>query len=589
MTSIKLFMITYFIFILICLITWHNNYINNIIPQFISLSFDINATINFDSTMLNSLNMLMKKYFNEPSLITKLVGDIPNNPNFTKLDFNDKNIYKISEKNFLEKQINQNNFLKDNQYLIITNENKTFIFIFEFFKKFVDNEESININLYSIPVDNFLINYKYQYDLNKSLFNFCWNIYDKNEKIIKYTISNDKKYLLILYKIIENGNKIKYKLRYFYNITCLNKNYDDINLDGNTKINSITVRKDFIIYSRDIDYYDFNYIIKVNNNWKKFNYRKINREEEFIHHINDIQFLKNEILCKIYTTNKKKDIFINIDILKFNRNFTDIEKILNIYQFKIPQITYENNDLYYLQKNKKFLKQIYKSISVSNIDSNTIIFKSGLDNDLYYIEYKNDKNINKYKLCENIENIKSLNSDSNFNYLIIENKENILNLLKINDNLEKSKQILLNSVPKRLRNKKFLSFYFDNFKDKLILLILLEGGILLSVNFKFNNQNYTLFDKSFISFKGFNVQNIFILVNFILLGGLILDDRINNIYNFLNNNGNNNENENLNEEHNNNNIINNNENEQIYNNGEQNNQSNNNNIFEDLLEYYPSL
>ncbi len=59
MTSIKLFMITYFIFILICLITWHNNYINNIIPQFISLSFDINATINFDSTMLNSLNMLM--------------------------------------------------------------------------------------------------------------------------------------------------------------------------------------------------------------------------------------------------------------------------------------------------------------------------------------------------------------------------------------------------------------------------------------------------------------------------------------------------------------------------------------------------
>ena len=204
-------------------------------------------------------------------------------------------------------------------------------------------------------------------------------------------------------------------------------------------------------------------------------------------------------------------------------------------------------------------------------------------NDLYYIEYKNDEIINKYILSENIENIKSLNSDSNFNYLIIENKENILNLLKINDNLEQSKQILLNSVPKRLRNKKFLSFYFDNFKDKLILLILLEGGILLSVNFKFDNQNFTLFNKSFISFKGFNVQNLFILVNFLILGGLILDDNINNIYNFLN--GNNNENENLNEGHNNNNdnnIINNNENEQIYNNDEQNN-------LEEFLEYIPSL
>jgi len=589
MTSIQLFMITHFIFILICLITWHNNYKDNIIPQFISLSFDKNATINFDSTMLNSLNKLIKKYFNEPSLITKLVGDIPNNPNFTNLDFNDKNIYKFSEKKFLEKKINQNNFIKDNQYIIIPNENKTYIYIFEFSKKFIDNEESSNINLYSISIDNFLINYKYQYDLNKSLFNYCWNIYDKNEKIIKYTISNDKKYLLILYKIIENGNKIKYKLRYFHSINCLNKNYDDIILDGNSKINSITVKKNFIIYSRDIDYYDFNYIIKFNNNWKKFNYRKINREEEFIHHINDIQFLKNETLCKIYTTNKKNDIFMNIDILNFNKNFTDIEKILNIYQFKIPQISYENNDLYYLQKNKEFLKKIYKSISLSNINSNSIIFKSGLENDLYYIEYKNDKNINKYKLCENIKNIKSLHSDSNFNYLIIENNDNILNFLKINDNLEKSKEILLNSVPKKLRNKKFLSFYFDNFKDKLILLILFEGGILLSVNFKFNNQNYTLFDKSFISIKGFNVQNIFILVNFILLGGLILDDRINNIYNFLNNNGNNNENENLNEEHNNNNIINNNENEQIFNNSEQNNQSNNNNIFEDLLEYIPTL
>ena len=587
MTSIKLFMITYFIFILICLITWHNNYINNIIPQFISLSFDINATINFDSTMLNSLNMLMKKYFNEPSLITKLVGDIPNNKNLKKYDFKEKNIYKISEKNFLEKKINQNNFIDDNKYLIIPNENKTFMNIFEFSKIFIENEESININLYSIPIDNFLINYKYIFDLNKSIFNFCWNIYDKNEKIKKYTISNDKKYLLILYKIIKNGNKIKYKLRYFYNITCLNKNYDDIILDGNTKINSLSVREDFIIYSRDLDYYDFNYIIKINNNWKKFNYRKINRKEEFIHHINDIQFLKKEILNKIYNTNKNNEIFINIDILKFNKNFKNIEKIINIYKFKIPQISYEKNDLYYLKKNKKYLKKIYKSISVSNIDSNSIIIKLEIFNNLYYIENKNDEIINKFKLCENIENIKSLNSDSNFNYLIIENKENILNILKINDNLEQSKQILLNSVPKRLRNKKFLSFYFDNFKDKLILLILLEGGILLSVNFKFDNQNFTLFNKSFISFKGFNVQNLFILVNFLILGGLILDDNINNIYNFLN--GNNNENENLNEaNNNNNNIINNHENEQIYNNDEQNNQTNNN-IFEDFLEYYPSL
>ena len=92
---------------------------------------------------------------------------------------------------------------------------------------------------------------------------------------------------------------------------------------------------------------------------------------------------------------------------------------------QISQISYEKNDLYYLKKNKKYLKKIYKSISVSNIDSNSIIIKLEMFNDLYYIEYKNDEIINKFKLCENIENIKSLNSDSNFNYLIIENKDNI--------------------------------------------------------------------------------------------------------------------------------------------------------------------
>ena len=56
---------------------WGSTFSNEIIPKFIASSYDKNATIDFDSMMLKSLNKLISKYFSEPTLISKHVGDLP--------------------------------------------------------------------------------------------------------------------------------------------------------------------------------------------------------------------------------------------------------------------------------------------------------------------------------------------------------------------------------------------------------------------------------------------------------------------------------------------------------------------------------
>ena len=56
MSLIKFFGFIHIFFIFFCFFaTWENLFMNNIIPQFICSTFEKNITIDFDSTMLNSL------------------------------------------------------------------------------------------------------------------------------------------------------------------------------------------------------------------------------------------------------------------------------------------------------------------------------------------------------------------------------------------------------------------------------------------------------------------------------------------------------------------------------------------------------
>ena len=131
MSLIKLFGFIHIFFILFCFFsTLENLFTNNIIPQFICSTFEKNITIDFDSTMLNSLNRLVYKHFNETPLSLKLTGDIP----FINKLSNDNKLYENEFIDYLN-STNQTIFNpkenKNNKYFLL-NEGKKNINIIEF-------------------------------------------------------------------------------------------------------------------------------------------------------------------------------------------------------------------------------------------------------------------------------------------------------------------------------------------------------------------------------------------------------------------------------------------------------------------------
>ena len=117
MSLIKFFGFIHIFFIFFCFFAaWENLFMNNIIPQFICSTFEKNITIDFDSTMLNTLNKLIYKHFNETPLSYKLTGDIP----FKNKSKIENNIYENEFLNYLNstgKNIFIPNNDEDNKYL----------------------------------------------------------------------------------------------------------------------------------------------------------------------------------------------------------------------------------------------------------------------------------------------------------------------------------------------------------------------------------------------------------------------------------------------------------------------------------------
>ena len=561
MSLIKLFGFIHIFFILFCFFsTLENLFTNNIIPQFICSSFEKNITIDFDSTMLNSLNRLVYKHFNETPLSLKLTGDIPFN---NKLS-NDNKLYENEFLDYLN-STNQTIFNpkenKNNKYFLL-NEGKKNINIIEFtYEKMNDPYNILNkkniISFYSIPIDNFLINNKEEYELKKSIIKFCWNLNDINGTIIKWDFSLDKKILLVLYKEIINGDEIKYKFRYIENLKC-NKSkliINDIELKGNSEINNFAVEKNIILYSKVIDLYKIIILVKNEKGiWEKSFYKKINRTEEpFYYTVNLIIMKKIKTVYHSYITFNKEGVFFKGELIKFLNNCSNYQ-INNIKTLKVTELNYEKYDVENLDEKeiKKVIKKyIKKSLALINEKNDFFIYQF-LSN-IYSINNFSNGNFISKNILYSEEKIFSLKGDENLDNLIINYKNGDMKLISFkyknnNNNInkkEKENLILLTSIPKRLRKRKMLDYYFNKFDNKLLMIILYEKGVLACVDFSKIIEVTGIF--------GFKVNKKFILIltTSLLSFGIYYFFNRNNYYievnNFQNNQEQNNNNDNIHE------------------------------------------
>lgn len=552
---------------IICLATLINIEVQRaILPKFISASYKDNLTREFDSILLKSIFNIIKIFYQKPSVVTLLVGDLPVYNNSKKDNNNNNNKchrYSYdSEQIFIKNIINKNNYTKipmsnNNNYHLFPNHNKTKMNIISFSleeKKDNSNEE-INIcftklstiSLYEIPIDNFIINFQDEYKLESAFFKLKWKLSIPGV-MIKYAFSSEYDYLSLVYKNIYNGIEVKYKIVY---IKINNDNskqeilYDIIDIPGNTKIMALTVTKNLIVYSRKIDKYKLNFLYKKENKtsseWISFSKKKIKFKDEPYNIISDLKFIKPN---KNQTTNNNNEIIlfvkgiycdvtgikmfmklINIDLERINyissnnnsneiNIFKNSKNIINLFldpyyyegdDFNIYEnnYTYNMNNLEIDKLNSRFKKlnsPLIFNKYVQKDENSNFLHLQFLSNVTYNILYMNnsffydfeniDFNSEEYITKKNNEEI---NKICGKDYFVVEFKNNILSFFTSNrsdsdnsdDNLffENPRRISFISLPKNFKFTKIYDYYFDKFNGKLILMLLIDDGVIVSLDF----------------------------------------------------------------------------------------------------------
>ena len=544
-----------------CLATLMNIEVQRaILPKFISASYMDNLSVQFNSILLKSFYNIMGTFFDKPSVTTLLVGDLPIYDNRKKKNKWNKYSYD-SEQALIKNTININNYTKipmsnNNDYHLFPNHNKTKMNVISFSleeKKEDDSNEDINIcftklstiSLFEIPIDNFIINFQDEYNLQSAFFKLKWKL-NIPGIIIKFIFSNDYEYLCLVYKMVFNGIEIKYKLIYIKinNDETENLEYDVIDIPGNTKIMALAITKNLIVYSRKVDKYYFNFLYKNessnSSDWISFSKNKIKFKEKNQKIINDLKFIKpnnnsynNDILLfvkGIYSDSLGIKMFmkiINIDlneIINIQRNnnsneiniFKNSKDILdlffNIYYFEGENFnnnfniyeSYNSFDLNNLQLNKLssfkklnspliFNKYVLQNNSnflhlqfLSNVTYKILFMNNSYFSNFSNIELKDEEFITKKN---NEEIIKICGNE----YYVVEFKNNILSFFTSNrsdsDNsdgslfFENPRRISFISLPKNFKFTKIYDYYFDKFNDKLILMLLIDNGVIISLDF----------------------------------------------------------------------------------------------------------
>ena len=399
-----------------------------------------------------------------------------------------------------------------------------------------------SISLYEIPIDNFIINFQDEYKLESAFFKLKWKL-NIPGVIIKYAFSSDYYYLSLVYKNVYNGIEIRYKIVYI-NINNDTNNeeieYDIIDIPGNTKIVSFAVAENLIVYSRKIDKYKFNFLYKNKNKrnfeWISLSKIKINFYEEPYNIISDMKFIKPNKNIKNITSIDNNEIIlfvkgiycdvsgikmfmklINIELNKlFNENncLNNSKDILNIYldpyYFEGDDfLLYENNYTYDMnnlkldklnERFKKFNSPLIFNKYVQNEENNNFLHLQFLSNVTHKILYMNNSYFSNFSNIEfnTEEYIRKKNNNEIIKicgneYFVVEFKNNILSFFTTNrsdnynleDNLffENPRRISFISLPKNFKFTKIYDYYFDKFNGKLILMLLIDDGVIVSLDF----------------------------------------------------------------------------------------------------------
>lgn len=559
-----------------CLITIFLRQVHNsILPKFISSSYKEYLSMNFHSDLLNSVYESRSSYFKTSSHINLLIGDLPisNNSKIVRdfLKSTDSNLYDQNiindlkkNPNFLEKiPINNNNENDKNEYFLFPDLNKTKMNIVVISLEKNNTNESINycftktsiVTLYEIPIENFIIDFQEEFNLDSSFFKLKTKIYIPGI-IIKSAFSNDYNFLIVLYKQVYNGINLKYKIVY---IDIYNVKYDTIDIPGSVKVSALSVMENLIVYSRKLDIYNFNFLYKskTSKKWECFSKEKKNYNLQPYNIISDLKFIsktKNSTIEKfllvkgVYSNDNGVKLFIKL--IKLNLNSLITNETMNFFsnsktvinQYLEPNLfekddfdLFENNYTYNMDslETDKFNERLKK------INSPLVMNKyvQGNINDIFlYLQFLSNST---YKILFMGDNFFSNNDNLTFdedNYIKKISKDEVLKICGKNDlfvfqyssnslffvttlkNFTKTdrnvffdeRRISFISLPNDFKFSKIYDFYFDKFNEKILLFLLIDNGVLVSLDFSqsISHKNNI---KTFLC-EGLNTQKSIMLV-----------------------------------------------------------------------------
>ena len=502
----------YFLFVFLTLnIIWliyiwrFDSNVEEFSPKYISSSFDDKLNIKFKSKVLQSISPYLYKLFpSSLSLITSHTGDIPIGSTPMNEQLKKEKEYNIS----LLNKSDIGNYKFNSEYEMFLDENKQNIFIIKFHINYNYLNDYSIISLYTIPIDNFIISKRDEYDLNKSSIIQLWK--KKFQGVIKkYSVSQDKKYLAVLLDTIyKDKNKIISVIKYIeiFNISKT----EEIYIEGNLRISNIDVAKDIIVISRKgKEYADILIKNKTSEIWEEYDIHDYknnntlideddndNNKIVYYNRINSFKILEsNETdlsLLELYISINNKGIYANKVLIDFNKvNFTSNEKILLSIRLDKDLDDIIDDTVSYIYDIKSSISQLK-----DNYFHNSIFSQNNLRvNKLLTFEFFHrtivSLNITSFEL-ERIatlsSGIKSIQSDETTNNLIaIDDKGDMYYFYRRNslEGYSDYKIITLDNIPPKFKNSQILASYIETFnKEKTRLILLMDNSVIISLDFK---------------------------------------------------------------------------------------------------------
>ena len=475
-------------------------------PKYISSSFDDKLKIKFKSKVLQSISPYLYKLFpSSLSLITSHIGDIPIGSTPMNEQLRKEKEYNISLLN--KSDIGQNKY--NSEYEIFLDENKTNIYILKFHINYNYLKDFSLISLYTIPIDNFIITKREEYDLNKSAIIKLWE--KKFQGIIKkYSISQDKKYLGILMNTAyKNKNYIKSVIKYIeiFNIS----NIDEIYIEGNIPLINLDIAKDIIAISRKgKEFVDILIKNKTSKIWEEYDINELNNsfteKEEigndnskiiYYNRINSFKILDNNetnlSLLELYISINNKGIYANEILIEFDKiNFTSSESFL--LSVRLDQDMEDNPDdktISYIYDIKSSLSQLRETYFHNSIYSKNNLKSSNILNFEFFHRTIVSLNLTSFeieKVSTLSSGIKTIQSDEKTNNLIVmDNKGKIYYFYRryLNEEYSDYKIIALDNIPSKFKNSNILASYIETFeKEKTRLLLLMDNSVIISLDFR---------------------------------------------------------------------------------------------------------